>query len=59
MLIVLYNLFSVELGDISAQEPPDTSVKNDRHQYLREFRVLHNQTERLESLIIKEHEKLE
>ncbi|CAH8549747.1 unnamed protein product [Schistosoma margrebowiei] len=49
----------VELGDISAQEPLETSVKNDKHQYLREFRVLHNQTERLESLIIKEHEKLE
>ncbi|CAH8564003.1 unnamed protein product [Schistosoma rodhaini] len=49
----------VELGDISAQEPLETSAKNDKHQYLREFRVLHNQTERLESLIIKEHEKLE
>ncbi|KAH8878148.1 FERM domain-containing protein 3 [Schistosoma japonicum] len=50
----------VELGDSSVQAPLQTFTENDgERQYLREFRVLHNQTERLESLIIKEHEKLE
>ncbi|CAH8521927.1 unnamed protein product [Heterobilharzia americana] len=50
----------VELGDSSAQDPPQMSMKNEaERQYLHEFRVLHNQTERLESLIMKEHEKLE
>ncbi|CAH8498898.1 unnamed protein product [Schistosoma turkestanicum] len=49
----------VELGDSSAQEPLEASVKTDERQYLRGFRVLHNQTERLESLITEEHQKLE
>nr|CAH8848898.1 unnamed protein product [Trichobilharzia regenti] len=50
----------VELGDSSVQDQPVVSIKNEgERNYLHEFRVLHNQTERLELCIIKEHEKLE
>ncbi|CAL8076858.1 unnamed protein product [Calicophoron daubneyi] len=53
-------VMQVELGDSSAQDPPQISAKNEVEQtYLSDFKVLHNHTRRTESLLLEEHKKLE
>lgn len=50
----------VELGDRSMQDPSQLSETNEREvSYLNNIRVLHNQSQRTESLILEEHKKLE
>ncbi|KAA3673312.1 uncharacterized protein DEA37_0005877 [Paragonimus westermani] len=42
------------------QDPPQISTKTDAERtYLADFQVLHNQTKRMEALILEEHKKLE
>ncbi|TGZ56956.1 hypothetical protein CRM22_010055 [Opisthorchis felineus] len=50
----------VELGDSSMQDLPQLSTKSDTERsYLSDFHVLHNQTQRMEQLVLEEHKKLE
>lgn len=50
----------VELGDSSMQEVSLWSANDDApRSYLADFQVLHNQTPKVESLLLEEHKKLE
>ncbi|THD20865.1 FERM domain-containing protein 3 [Fasciola hepatica] len=50
----------VELGDSSVQEVFQWSANDDTvRSYLADFQVLHNQTPKVESLLLEEHKKLE
>ncbi|OON20742.1 FERM central domain protein, partial [Opisthorchis viverrini] len=53
-------IVQVELGDSSVQDLPQLSTKFDAERsYLSDFHVLHNQTQRMERLVLEEHKKLE
>ncbi|KAG5445434.1 FERM domain-containing protein 3 [Clonorchis sinensis] len=53
-------IVQVELGDSSVQDLPQLSAKSDvERSYLSDFHVLHNQTQRMERLVLEEHQKLE